>query len=67
VLLRDQATIFGLRMGAAQVAPFADIKALQAKIGELTPENGFLEGALSRAMRNNLNRYLGLNYFLDRL
>ena len=62
--LRDQATIFGLRMGAAQVAPFADIKALQAKIGELTPENGFLEGALSKAMRN---KYLGLNYFLDRL
>jgi transposase len=29
--------------------PSADIKTLQAKIGELTLENDFLEGALSKA------------------
>jgi transposase-like protein len=34
---------------AAQAAPAVDVKALHAKIGELTLENDFLEGALSKA------------------
>ena len=32
-----------------QEAPPIDIKALHAKIGELTLENDFLEGALTKA------------------
>jgi transposase len=32
-----------------QEAPLIDIKALHAKIGELTLENDFLEGALTKA------------------
>jgi transposase len=35
--------------GAASAAPSVDIKALHAKIGELTLENDFLEGALTKA------------------
>ena len=35
--------------GSPPTAPPVDIKALHAKIGELTLENDFLEGALSRA------------------
>jgi len=35
--------------GAAQAAPPVDLKALHAKIGELTLENDFLESALSKA------------------
>lgn len=35
--------------GAVPAAPTIDIKALHAKIGELTLENDFLEGALSKA------------------
>jgi hypothetical protein len=35
--------IFGLE------APAIDVKSLHAKIGELTLENDFLEGALSKA------------------
>ena len=35
--------------GATPAAPAVDIKALHAKIGELTLENDFLEGALSKA------------------
>ena len=42
-------SVFGPGSGVAQAAPAADIKALQAKIGELTLENDFLEGALSKA------------------
>ncbi len=34
---------------AAPAAPPVDVKALHAKIGELTLENDFLEGALSKA------------------
>ena len=33
----------------APVAPAVDVKSLHAKIGELTLENDFLEGALSKA------------------
>lgn len=35
--------------GARPVEPAVDVKALHAKIGELTLENDFLEGALSKA------------------
>jgi transposase len=41
------ADVFGLGNGAAQ--PIVDVKSLHAKIGELTLENDFLEGALSKA------------------
>jgi transposase len=41
------ADVFGPGNGAAQ--PAVDVKALHAKIGELTLENDFLEGALSKA------------------
>src|SRR3974377_192773 len=43
------AAVLGADSGAAPAAPAADIKALHAKIGELTLENDFLEGALSKA------------------
>jgi transposase len=42
--------------GAAQAAPAVDLKALHAKIGELTLENDFLEGALSKAGLLNAKR-----------
>ena len=35
--------------GSAAIVPAIDVKALHAKIGELTLENDFLEGALSKA------------------
>ena len=35
--------------GTASVAPSIDVKSLHAKIGELTLENDFLEGALIKA------------------
>ena len=41
------ADVFGLGNGAAQ--PVVDVKSLHAKIGELTLENDFLEGALAKA------------------
>jgi transposase len=43
------ADVFGADSNAAPAAPAADIKALHAKIGELTLENDFLEGALTKA------------------
>ena len=48
-LLAGAANVFGPGGGSASVAPAIDIKALHAKIGELTLENDFLEGALSKA------------------
>jgi transposase len=42
------ADVFGPGGGAA-AAPAVDVKALHAKIGELTLENDFLEGALNKA------------------
>ena len=46
-LLERAAMVFG---GAAQPdAPPVDLKALHAKIGQLTLENDFLEGALTKA------------------
>ena len=41
------ADVFG--PGGGQVGPPVDVKALHAKIGELTLENDFLEGALTKA------------------
>jgi len=41
------ADVFGPDGGAAQ--PVVDVKLLHAKIGELTLENDFLEGALGKA------------------
>ena len=42
------AEVFGAGGGQAAAAP-VDVKSLHAKIGELTLENDFLEGALSKA------------------
>jgi transposase len=50
------ADVFGADGNAAPAVPAADIKALHAKIGELTLENDFLEGALSKAGLLNARR-----------
>jgi transposase len=42
--------------GPSPVAPTIDVKSLHAKIGELTLENDFLEGALSKAGLLNAKR-----------
>jgi len=47
-LLEGAAGVFGLEKTEAKEAA-VDMKALHAKIGELTLENDFLEGALSKA------------------
>jgi hypothetical protein len=41
--------VFGAGNGTASAVPTVDVKALHAKIGELTLENDFLEGALTKA------------------
>ena len=46
-LLEGAATVFD--GGARPREPAVDLKALHAKIGELTLENDFLEGALGKA------------------
>ncbi len=43
------ADVFGPGSGQAATQPAIDVKALHAKIGELTLENDFLEGALNKA------------------
>ncbi len=48
-LLGGAAGIFGSEAKAGSAAPAVDLKSLHAKIGELTLENDFLEGALSKA------------------
>ena len=48
------ADVFGPSNGATQ--PAVDVKSLHAKIGELTLENDFLEGALSKAGLLNAKR-----------
>lgn len=45
-LIGNAADVFG---GGRPSEPAVDVKALHAKIGELTLENDFLEGALSKA------------------
>ena len=47
-LLDGAAGVFGQEKGEVG-APTVDLKALHAKIGELTLENDFLEGALTKA------------------
>jgi transposase len=46
-VLEGAAGLFG--GGTAEAAPAVDLKVLHAKIGELTLENDFLAGALSKA------------------
>ena len=41
--------VFGSSGSANPTAPVVDVKSLHAKIGELTLENDFLEGALNKA------------------
>ena len=47
-LLEGAAGIFGAEARSDPAAPAVDLKSLHAKIGELTLENDFLEGALSK-------------------
>jgi transposase-like protein len=41
--------VFGSAAGGGATTPSVDVKSLHAKIGELTLENDFLEGALNKA------------------
>ena len=43
------ADVFGSGSGSGTAEPAVDVKSLHAKIGELTLENDFLEGALTKA------------------
>ena len=43
------ADVFGPGSGNGAAPPAVDVKSLHAKIGELTLENDFLEGALTKA------------------
>jgi transposase len=43
------ADVFGDGPGLTDAAPAVDLKQLHAKIGQLTLENDFLEGALTKA------------------
>ena len=48
--------VFGPGGGGVATEPAVDVKSLHAKIGELTLENDFLEGALSKAGLLNARR-----------
>ena len=48
-LQEGAANVFGSGGSGGSAAPAIDVKSLHAKIGELTLENDFLEGALSKA------------------
>jgi transposase len=48
-LVEGAAEVFGSSTTGITVAPAVDVKLLHAKIGELTLENDFLSGALSKA------------------
>ena len=48
-LLDGAAGVFGSGSAESGAAPVVDLKALHAKIGELTLENDFLAGALGKA------------------
>ena len=48
-LLEGAAGVFGGEAKAESAAAAVDLKTLHAKIGELTLENDFLEGALGKA------------------
>ena len=45
----NAADVFGAGSGAGAEHAVVDVKSLHAKIGELTLENDFLEGALTKA------------------
>ena len=55
-LEESAAEVFGASGGTGHRTPAVDVKALHAKIGELTLENDFLEGALSKAGLLNARR-----------
>ena len=55
-LLEGAADVFGTGHSSGAAEPAVDLKALHAKIGELTLENDFLEGALSKAGLLNAKR-----------
>ena len=56
-LLAGAADVFGHGVGGVGASvPSVDVKSLHAKIGELTLENDFLEGALSKAGLLNAKR-----------
>ena len=55
LLQEGAADVFGPGVGASNL-PAVDVKLLHAKIGELTLENDFLEGALSKAGLLNAKR-----------
>jgi transposase len=48
-LLEGAAGVFGSATGSGSATPAIDLKSRHAKIGELTLENDFLGGALSKA------------------
>ena len=48
-LVEAASGLFGSGGAASDVAPAIDVKTLHAKIGELTLENDFLSGALTKA------------------
>ena len=48
-LQEGAAGVFGSGLTTTEAAPVVDLKALHAKIGELTLEKDFLSGALSKA------------------
>jgi transposase len=48
-LVEAASGLFGSAGTASEAAPAIDVKTLHAKIGELTLENDFLSGALSKA------------------
>jgi len=50
------ADVFGPGGGSGAAPPAVDVKLLHAKIGELTLENDFLEGALNKAGLLSANR-----------
>jgi len=55
LLQEGAAGVFGPGVGVSNL-PAVDVKSLHAKIGELTLENDFLEGALSKAGLLNAKR-----------
>ena len=48
-MLEGAASVFGGEVKAVPAAEAVDVKTLHAKIGALTLENDFLEGALTKA------------------
>ncbi len=55
-LAEGAAGLFGGALAAGEPAPVVDLKSLHAKIGELTLENDFLSGALSKAGLSSAKR-----------